>query len=219
VKPARGHRRPDIIVFAKPARIGGSRLARRIGEADAALVNHRVLSRILRHLKRGGLNVSVAIGGDTPDYIDIAERAGVRAMLRPHGDMGRQLSRALRQRASGTVLVDSDAPNIDAVLVRRAAEALGRYDLVVGPNWSGGTYLIAVRSPSHSYRIFRGIRWETHHMLQDLLRKTPQHWRVGLLPVLADTSDAAGLREAAEDHVPSRRRSSSHGLIALKRGR
>jgi glycosyltransferase A (GT-A) superfamily protein (DUF2064 family) len=208
---------PAIILFAKSAQIGDSRLARRIGEPDAALVNHRVLSRVLRHLRQGGIPVSVAIGGDTPDYVDMAERAGAGVVLRPHGDLGRQLARFLRQRKNGAILLDSDAPNLDAVLVRHAASALGRFDIVIGPNWSGGTYLIGVRSPYHTYKLFRGVRWGGRHMLEDLLKRIPKEWAVGLLPVLADTSDPAGLAEAAEDHTPSRRRSSSLGLIKMKR--
>jgi glycosyltransferase A (GT-A) superfamily protein (DUF2064 family) len=208
---------PAIIVFAPSAHLGRTRLARRIGETDAALVNHRVLARILRHLRAGGIPVTVAIGGNALDYVDIAERAGANATVRPHGDLGRQLARSLRRRAHGAVLLDSDSPNLDAVQVRHAAGALSLFDIVVGPNWSGGAYLIGVRSPYHSYRLFRGIRWGTKHMLQDLFVRIPKHWRVGLLPVLADTSDEAGLREAMEDHTPSRRRSSSLGLITMKR--
>lgn len=208
---------PAIILFAKPARIADSSLARRIGETDAALVSHRVLSRVLRHLRADGIPVSVAISGDTPDYIDIAERAGAGVMHRPHGDLGRQLARSLRLRKNGAILLDSDCPNLDAVLVRHAAATLGLFDFIIGPNWSGGAYLIGVRSPHHTYMIFRGVRWGTRHMLEDLLRRVPKQWRVGLLPVLADTSDAAGLAEAMEDHTAPHRRSSSLGLITMRR--
>ncbi len=212
-----GGLRPDIIVFAKSAEKAGSRLARRIGQADAALLHHRLLTRTLRHLRRGGLHVSVAIGGDAPDFADIAQRAGADVLVLPQDDSGRRLSRVLRVKKNGAILIDSNAPGLDAVLVRHAARVLGLYDIVIGPNWSGGIYLIALRSPYHAFRIFDGVRWNTPHMLQDLLARIPKHWIVGLLPVLAEAIDGAGLREATEDHVPSRRRSSSLGLIVMKR--
>jgi glycosyltransferase A (GT-A) superfamily protein (DUF2064 family) len=188
-----------------------------MGQAGAALLHHRLLVRTLRHLRNTGFEVSVAVGGDAPDYADIAERAGADVLLMPQGDVGRRLARTIRHRRSAAILVDSDAPGIDAILVRHAADALGQYDLVLGPNWSGGTYLIGLRSPYHVYRLFRGVRWRTAHMLEDLLARVPKHWIVGLLPVLADVNDAAGLREAGSDHAPPRRRSSSRGLIAVKR--
>ena len=138
-------------------------------------------------------------------------------MVLPDGDPGTRLNAVLRRASSGAILIDSDTPGLDAVLVRHAAEALGLFDLVVGPNWSGGTYLIGVRAPTFAFRLFEHVRWNTRHMIEDLIEGAPSHWRVGLLPVLADAMDSASLGELASDHAPARRRSSRLGLIELKR--
>jgi len=217
MKQAADGLRPDVIVFARSGQVTGTRLARRLGDADAALLHHRLLVRTLRHLSRGGIHASVAVTGDAPDFADIAVRAGAEVMLLPHGETGRRLSQALCRRKRGAILIDSATPGIDAVLVRHTARVLGLYDIILGPNWSGGTYLIAVRSPYHAFRLFEHVRWNTHHMLADIQARIPKHWIVGLLPVLAEAGDAAGIAETREDHRQSSRLSSSFGLIVMKR--
>lgn len=209
--------RSAAVVFAKPARVEGTRLARRLGAADAAIVQGRLLGRTLRHLGAGGVRAIVAVPPDAPAYRDIAERAGAEIMVLPDGEAGARLGTVLRRARSGAILIDSDTPGLDAVLVRHAAEALGLFDLVVGPNWSGGTYLIGVRAPTYAFRLFEHVRWNTRHTIEDLLDGAPSHWRIGLLPVLADAMDSASLEELAGDHTPARRRSSRLGLIELKR--
>lgn len=209
--------RAAAIVFAKPARVEGTRLARRLGAADAAIVHGRLLTRTLRHLAVGGVHAIAAVPPDAPSFRGIAERAGADIMVLPDGDAGARLGTVLRRAKAGAVLIDSDTPGLDAVLVRHAAEALGLFDLVVGPNWSGGTYLIGVRAPTFAFRLFEHVRWNTRHMIEDLLDGAPAHWRIGLLPVLADAMDSASLGELANDHAPARRRSSRLGLIELKR--
>ena len=208
------------IIFVKPPQVGQSVLGRRIGASDAALVYHRLLTRTLRHLKHAGLQVSVAVSPDAPEFVRLAAGEGVHSIVRLRGKLGSRLEYVMRHAKNGALLIDSDTPSLDAILVRHAAQALGFYDLVVGPNWSGGAYLIGLRTPNHAFRLFENIRWGGRHMLHDLMARVPYHWVVGLLPVLADAADKAGLREAAQDHAPPFRRSSSLGLITMrKRGR
>lgn len=205
-----------VVVFAKPARAWAP-LARRIGEADSALVLQRLLARTLGHLTRAGVPPVVAVPPDAPGFRAVAARSGARLMVQPRGRMGLKLARVLRSKKTGAILIDSDTPGLDAVLVRHARDALGLYDMVLGPNWSGGTYLIGLRSPAHAFGLLRHVRWGTVHMLEDILARAPRHWIVGLLPVLADAADRASLRDAAADHTPARRRSSRLGLITMKR--
>ena len=206
-----------VIVFAQPAQVSGTRLARRIGAADAALLQRRLLARTLHHLDRGGVRTLVAVPAGAQESVAAGERAGARIILQPHGGAGRRLADVLRHARRGAILVDSDAPGLDAIMVCHAAASLGHFDLIVGPNWSGGAYLIGLRSPHHAFRLFAGVRWGSRHMLEDLLARAPRHWLVGLLPVLADANDPAGAREASEDHAPPRRRSSALGLITMRR--
>jgi glycosyltransferase A (GT-A) superfamily protein (DUF2064 family) len=207
-----------VVVLARSPTGMGVRtpLARAIGGPDAALVYHRLLERTLRHLARGEVFPVVAVPPRCPEFAAVAARTHLKARTQPRGDMGMRIAACIRGRRGPCVVVDSDAPAIDALLVRHAALALGMYDMVLGPTWNGGYYLIGLRSPAHAFGMFKTVRWGTSHVFDDTLANVPAHWKVGLLPVLADANDAAVMEEAAEDHAPPRRRSSSPGVISTK---
>lgn len=214
------HARPgaEVIVLAKsPTGMGArTRLARNIGGPEAALVYHRLLERTLRHLARGDVFPTVAVPPRSGEFGALAARARVETKTQPRGDMGSRIAAYMRGHRGPCIVVDSDTPAIDALLVRHAAQALGLYDLVLGPTWNGGYYLIGVRAPGHAHGLFRNVRWGTSHVLDDTLLRVPAHWKVGLLPVLADANDPAVMKEASADYAPARRRSSSLGIISMR---
>ena len=218
------HVRPEarVVVLAKsPGGMGArTKLAHAIGGPDAALVYHRLLERTLRHLARGEVFPVVAVPPRSIEFRALALRGGARTHTQACGSLGQRIARCVRGHGGPTIVVDSDTPAIDGLLVRHAAEALGFYDLVLGPTWNGGYYLAGLRAPGYAFGLFKGVRWGTTHVLDDTLARAPRHWKVGLLPVLADANDAALMDEAAEDFAPPRRRSSSLGVISMKsRGR
>lgn len=217
------HVRPQarVVVLAKtPTGMGArTRLARDIGAPDAALVYHRLLERTLRHLERGDVFPVVAVPPRAAEYRTLARRAGTRTAVQGRGDLGARIASAVCKHDGPCIVVDSDTPTIDALLVRHAAQALGQYDVILGPTWNGGYYLVGLRAPAYAFRLFDGVRWNTSHVLDDTLARVPRHWRVGLLPVLADANDPAVMDEAAEDYAPARRRSSSLGIILTRQPR
>ena len=210
--------RACVIVLAKTPKGMGpqTRLARDIGAPDAALVYHRLLERTLRHLERGEVSPVVAVPSRASEFRTLATRKGAHVSGQARGDLGRRIAAAVSKHAGPCVVVDSDAPNIDALLVRHAAQALGVFDLIIGPTWNGGYYLVGLRAPAYAFGLFKDVRWNTSRVLDDTLENVPKHWRVGLLPVLADANDPALMDEVAADYAPPRRRSSSLGIISTR---
>jgi len=207
-----------VIVLAKTPRGMGpaTKLAHAIGSPEAALVYHRLLERTLRHLARGEVFPVVAVPPRSAEFRGLALRGHAETQVQTRGDLGQRIAAAARGHEGPCIVVDSDTPAIDGLLVRHAAQALGLYDVVLGPTWNGGYYLVGLRTSAHAFRLFRGVRWGTSHVLDDTLARAPAHWKVGLLPVLADANDPAVMGEAAEDYAPPRRRSSSLGMISMK---
>ncbi len=117
------HVRPQtrVIVLAKtPTGMGPrTRLAHNIGAPDAALVYHRLLERTLRHLERGDVFPVVAVPPRAAEFRTLAQR-GAGA----HGGSGARRSRPAHRIGGGAghagpcIVVDSDTPDIDALLVR-----------------------------------------------------------------------------------------------------
>jgi uncharacterized protein len=214
------HVRPEakVLVLAKtPTGMGArTKLGHAIGAPGAALVYHRLLERTLRHLARGDVFPVVAVPPRASEFGTLASRSRVRTEMQPRGDQGARIVACMRRERGPCIVVDSDAPAIDAILVRHAAQSLGLYDVVLGPTWNGGYYLAGLRAPAYAFRVFDKVRWGTSHVLDDTLARVPAHWKVGLLPVLADANDPAVMAEAAEDYAPPRRRSSSLGMISMK---
>jgi glycosyltransferase A (GT-A) superfamily protein (DUF2064 family) len=187
-----------------------------IGAPGAALAYHRLLARTLRHLARGDVYPIVAVPPRAPELSTLASRSRTETQMQLRGDAGTRIAPCLRRERGPCVVIASDAPAIDAILVRHAAQALGQFDVVLGPTWNGGYYLVGLRAPAYAYRAFDGVRWGTPNVLDDTLARVPGHWKIGLLPVLVDANDPAVMAEAAADYAPPRRRSSSLGMISIK---
>lgn len=93
-----------------------------------------------------------------------------------------------------TVIVGSDIPDLAPTILRAAVRSAARFDLLIGPARDGGYYLIGLRTPAHAFRLFAKVRWSSAHALADTLANVPKHWRVHLLPILADVDVAADLK-------------------------
>ncbi len=122
--------------------------------------------------------------------------------LQSGGSLGARLAvssvRALSRGADRVVLSGADCPDLDATQVARAFFGLDHTDCVVGPNHTGGYYLIGLVAPTPA--LFAGIPWGTGAVLsRTLATARRENLRVGLLPTLPviggprDLIHAAGL--------------------------
>ncbi|NJP11900.1 MAG: glycosyltransferase [Leptolyngbyaceae cyanobacterium RU_5_1] len=89
-------------------------------------------------------------------------------VLQGDGDLGARMARSLQPAFSAgvtqIVIIGTDCPQLDAVLLEQAFEALHQRDLVLGPATDGGYYLIGVRR--FVPELFAGIAWSTPDVLQ-----------------------------------------------------
>lgn len=116
-----------------------------------------------------------------------------------HGaDLGERLkdaaASAFRAGAKQVVLIGTDCPALDAERLQAAFQALQRSDVVLGPAFDGGYYLIGLNG--HHPELFAGIDWGTEHVLrQTLVTIRAARCRVHLLPMLADVDHPEDLIE------------------------
>jgi glycosyltransferase A (GT-A) superfamily protein (DUF2064 family) len=103
----------------------------------------------------------------------IARSAGVPLLVTgsQRGDtFGERLIHAVEEaRSRGyrqVVIVPTDVPQLAARDVTRAFALLEHHDLVVGPSYDGGVYLIAIGGDATA--AFASVRWLTPHVLEDL---------------------------------------------------
>jgi rSAM/selenodomain-associated transferase 1 len=193
-----------VIVFAK-APVPGlakTRLAPALGADGAAALAARMLEHTVGQAVAAGLGpVEICAVPDVghPLFERLAREHGARLSVQDSGDLGERMHRAFeRTLAPGqpALLVGTDAPALDAAVLRQAATALAGHDAVFVPVLDGGYVLVGLHRADG--RCFSGITWSTPRVMQDTrdrLLSAGQTWAE--LPPLADVDEPADLR-----HVP-----------------
>lgn len=164
--PVRARRR-RVIIFARAPEAGRvkTRLAADVGAAAALDIYRWLGSRTLETV-RAAPPCEVEVRYTPEDGRDAVERwLGTGLIMHPQvgDDLGSRMHAAIAdaivEGAEEVIVVGTDCPGIDAVLIERAFDALGDADVVLGPALDGGYYLIGVRA-AHEV-VFDGIPWSS----------------------------------------------------------
>jgi len=190
-----------VIVLAK-APVGGyakTRLIPALGAAGAADLAARLLGRAVNAALAAGLGpVDLCCAPDSghPAFAQFASCLGVTTSDQGGGDLGARMERALHRwlpLAGRALLIGTDAPALDAAVLRAAALALDAHDAVFVPAFDGGYVLVGLRRMQAP--IFQGMAWSTTtvmaHTRERLARAGWQHLE---LAAMADIDEPADLR-------------------------
>jgi uncharacterized protein len=89
-------------------------------------------------------------------------------------DLGEKMKNAFTDAfadgVSKVIIIGSDLPDMENVVLDAAFSALDLNDAVIGPSVDGGYYLIGFRHNSFLPEVFRGISWGTDTVLKDTLK-------------------------------------------------
>ncbi len=195
----------QIIVMAK-APIAGyakTRLIPALGAEGAASLATRLLDATLAQAHSAGaaaVDLCCAPDTDHPAFARHAGTPGLWLSVQGDGDLGARMSRAFeRSLAPGRValMIGTDAPALDAVMLREAARALQDADAVFVPALDGGYALIGLRR--HAPELFADMAWSTARvMAQTRERLRSAGLRHTELAAVADIDEPADLV-----HLPS----------------
>jgi rSAM/selenodomain-associated transferase 1 len=185
-----------LVVFSKNAVRGTvkTRLAATVG-ADTAF---EVFCKLLHHTQ----SVVRQVRADKiVYYTDTLEDAtawgpGTATALQQGDDLGERMRQAFaagfRQGYVRVVIIGTDCPNLDAPLLDSAFGALDTAEVVIGPAFDGGYYLLGMKTLHEE--LFRGIAWSTSTVYTSTLEQCRQ---AGLsytaLPLLHDIDEEADL--------------------------
>lgn len=193
-----------IIVFAK-APVPGlakTRLAPALGEAGAAALAERMLHHALAQAKVadiGPVELCAAPDAAHPALQAAAAEHGARLTEQGTGDLGLRMHRALTRslmRHGRALLIGTDAPSLDATVLRQAASALQNHDAVFVPAMDGGYALVGQRRADP--RWFSDMHWSHDRVMDETrerLRAAGVRWAE--LPPVADIDEPVDLA-----HVP-----------------
>lgn len=186
-----------LIVFAKVPRVGAvkTRLARDIGSVAAWVWYRRTLATLLHRLGRDRRwRPILAIAGPHRHRIGYPRAQFWVVSRQSRGDLGRRMTAAFAGGKGPTVLVGSDIPDLASSHIIQSFQALGRSQVVLGPATDGGFWLVGLRHPRRSGRLFRAVRWSTPFALADTLANLDPRDSATLLAPLADLDDGNDLR-------------------------
>jgi rSAM/selenodomain-associated transferase 1 len=183
-----------------------TRLAERLGEADRTRLYEAFLTDKLAQVRRlAGAQVFLSVA--PPDEESTMEAwlpPGVGLIVQRGADLGARLDSTASQLfatgARAVVLLDSDTPTLPLAFIDEALNALASdsVDVVFGPAWDGGYYLVGMREPRPE--LFRDIRWSTSTVLRESLAAADRAGlRVHLLQSWYDVDRPADIDRLAND--------------------
>ncbi len=184
-----------LIVFARHPEIGKvkTRLIPALG-AEAAAKTHFVLAKNTLATARqlmvnSEVDLEVRVTGNKNHSFAACIGNEVAVRSQPNGDLGERLQEAARaafqEGVKRLVFVGTDCPDLSEPLLEEAFAKLDQTDLVLGPAFDGGYYLIGMGKFLPS--LFQDIAWGSERVLEQTLSKAKQlQLRVSQLPPLSD---------------------------------
>ncbi|MES2775847.1 MAG: TIGR04282 family arsenosugar biosynthesis glycosyltransferase [Bacteroidota bacterium] len=159
-----------IIIFVRHPELGKvkTRLAKDIGD-EAAL---QVYKNLLQHTHDIALQTQCdrfVFYADSVGENDLWEEANFIKKLQHGGDLGERMKQAFDTVFTlgyqHVIIIGSDCPELDTVLIENAFNRLGLYDAVIGPATDGGYYLLGLKVPFSP--LFTNKNWSTDTVLAD----------------------------------------------------
>jgi rSAM/selenodomain-associated transferase 1 len=166
-----------VYVAAKAPRLrfAKTRLGEAIGHQRAVALYRAFLRDIAARFQkeRFALGWYLTPADAWPDIQALVGSAGSqRVIVQGEGDWTerqRQLFRgAARRGEQRLILIGSDSPHVSVELVEQALAELDRHEVVFGPTYDGGYYLIGMRG---WHDVLRGVRMSTDTVLEDLIAR------------------------------------------------
>lgn len=162
-----------VVVMAKAPLAGyaKTRLIPALGADGAAALAERMIGHAVDQACGAALGAVMLAGAPDSGHAVfrrlVAER-GVQLLSQGDGDLGARMSRALEFALAThdrALLVGTDAPAIDAPMLRRAAALLVDHDAVFIPALDGGYVGVGLRRPAPE--LFTGMVWSTDRVMRD----------------------------------------------------
>jgi uncharacterized protein len=189
-----------VIVMAKAPKAGfaKTRLIPALGAQGAAALAECLLERAIGHAlsaKLGPVDLCCAPDTSHPALARHAHWPGMALSTQGSGDLGARMARAFDRRlacAGRALMIGTDAPALDAVMLGLAAAALDDADAVFIPALDGGFALIGLRCAAPA--LFSGMAWSTASVMADTrARLAAAGLRHVELPPVADIDEPADL--------------------------
>ena len=111
------------------------------------------------------------------------------------------------------VLIGSDIPDLPMKYIEEAFKSLKEMDVVIGPAYDGGYYLIGFKDKTFFPQVFEGIAWGTKNAFDETMKKLKRFRRVVYtLPYQRDIDTVEDLRILSNPLRPPFQKGSKGGF-------
>ena len=192
-----------VAVFTKAPIPGNvkTRLAADIGDRAAATLYRYCAEHIIWNVRHSGL--------DTVVFIDLAETipafhdwVGGALAVQTGDTLGERMQNAVTELVGHgyerVMIVGTDVPFLSPEIVKEAATLLMTHDVVIGPAFDGGYYLIGTNGDRR--QLFEDITWSSSTVFEETLDVCAKYgWSVAELDPLRDVDTKGDLDEAMKE--------------------
>ena len=193
-----------IMAKAPVAGLAKTRLAPALGEAGAAALAARLLAHAVAQAvaaELGTVTLWATPNASHPAFTQAQRQHGVVLAVQSGGDLGARMAQVFEdgfaQAGSPILLMGTDAPGLDAALLRQAAATLQSHAAVFVPAHDGGYALVGLRAapPGLLSALFGSMRWSTPQvMAQTRERLAAAGFTHAELQSVADIDEPADLQ-------------------------
>lgn len=177
-----------------------TRLASAIGDKMAVKLYRRFLLEMLFTLN-GGTFLFYLCYSPENSLNDLKDWLGDHYLYMSQGgeNLGEKMKNGFVEAFSMSfkrvVLIGSDIPDLPLEFIEEAFTSLREKDVVIGPSFDGGYYLIGFKDKTFSPRVFDGIHWSTESVFEKTLKVLKQEGlTVHTLQPLRDIDTVEDLR-------------------------
>lgn len=165
-----------LSIFAKNPIVGKvkTRLAASIGP-DAAFNVYKELVEYTAEVAQNVRSEKIVFYSDRIEENDAWGNGFLKAVQKGN-DMGERMMNAFKDVLQGSqkaVIIGTDCPSLTESIIEEAFEKLTDVDVVIGPAFDGGYYLLGLKSV-YSF-LFDGIEWSTSLVLQQTINRCKQN--------------------------------------------
>ena len=90
--------------------------------------------------------------------------------LQSKGNLGDRMWDLIKLQKKPLVIIGSDIPNLNLLAISNAFKNLKKNDVVIGPTYDGGFWLIGLSNKKKIINPFIKVRWSTIYTLSDLIK-------------------------------------------------
>ena len=180
----------NIYIFARRPEIsiGKSRLKKKIGKILGSNFYHNNLSNLLRKLNSDKrINITLCVTPDSstkywPRYIS----PKIKRISQGKGDIGEKMSKILNMNKEKKILIGSDIPKISTKILVKTWKQLNHCNVILGPAYDGGFWLIGFANRTNIKKLFKNINWHKKNTLKQVKNNIPNHKKLLFTKFLHD---------------------------------